>query len=208
MFLTFEGIDGCGKTTQWQLLAQYFERKNIDYLAIREPGATLIGEKLREIIHDPLTQINSYTEAYLYAACRAELVTAVIKPALLTGQLVICDRFLDSSLAYQGFARGLGVDKVRHINQVATEGVTPDLTFWIDTPIDKAQERLKKTALDRIEQEGVLFKESVRSGYIALAKANTRIITIDGSQSIEAIHQQILFHIKNKSQQPPSWQGG
>ena len=195
-FITFEGIDGCGKTTQCRLLSDFLTKIKKDHISIREPGATQLGEKLRPIIQDPQTKITSYTEVYLYAACRCELLQTIIKPALELNKIVICDRFLDSSLAYQGFSRGIGMDVVKNINQFAVDGVTPDITFFLDIPIDLAQTRLTK--LDRIELEGAGFQTLVQQGYKQLAKENSRIITIDGSQTPQKIHEQILSHIDNQ----------
>lgn len=195
IFITFEGIDGCGKTTQCHLLSDFFKKAGKPHISIREPGATKIGEQIRSIIQDPETIMDSHTEAYLYAACRSELVESTIKPALKLGKIVLCDRFLDSSLAYQGYARGMGVQIVNSINQIATKDATPDITFFIDTPVEIAQSRLDKNNLDRIEQEGSIFQEKVQQGYKEIAKENHRIIIIDGSQSTDQIHQQILLYV-------------
>lgn len=195
LFISFEGIDGSGKSTQCQLLSDHLNTLGVSHLSIREPGATTLGEKVRSLVHDPAMTMDMHTEAYLYASARCELVNSVIKPALANHQTVICDRFFHSSLAYQGYARGMGIETVLAINAVAVGETKPHVTFWIDTPLATAQQRVTTGELDRIEAEGSAFQEQVMLGYQALAKQYPTIIKINGDQDAQAIHQDILAHL-------------
>jgi len=199
MFITFEGIDLSGKSTQCQLLGQYLTDKGFDILLLREPGGTKISEKIRDILLDKDSiGMLPLTEFFLYSAARAQLVEEVIKPALDSGKIVICDRFDDSSTAYQGFARGLGMDNVRTINKIATGGLSPDLTIFIDITVDESLKRLKVAGklTDRMEAEGVKFFEAVRQGYLQLATADEeaarkRFKIINGADDISTIARRI-----------------
>ena len=195
IFITLEGADGAGKTTQVALLKQYFEDNKIDAMFLREPGATSIGEKIRQILIDKNNvEMADYTEAYLYAAARAQLVCEVIKPAILAGKIVVCDRFLDSSVAYQGFARGMGEDTILNINQFAVEGIAPDITFFIklEPEIGFSRKDSPKN-YDRLEEAGLQFHKKVYEGYIKLAEKHTdRIIVINGGLSKKKVHAKII----------------
>ncbi|MCM1272555.1 MAG: dTMP kinase [Clostridium sp.] len=194
-FISIEGPDGSGKTTQIQLLKEYLEKKGYEILITREPGGTKISEAIRDIILDrAFVEMDYMTEALLYAAARAQLVAEVIKPALSGGKFVICDRFVDSSAVYQGMARGLGVDTVYEINGFAIQNVMPDLTIHLDLPASVGIARKKNQAeLDRMELEALNFHEKVAEGYRQLAKRTPdRIYTIDATQPVENIHRQIL----------------
>jgi len=182
LFITFEGIDGCGKTTQVTALKNSLESKGTKVIVIREPGATLIGEKIRSILLDKANYgMSSETEVLLYEAARAQIVNEVIRPALRAGEVVICDRFYDSSVAYQGYARGLPLESIDFLNRFATGGLEPDLTFLLDLPAEAAWERMndREGVHDRLEIEGLGFMEKVRAGYLELAGKHARIIKLD-----------------------------
>lgn len=195
IFITFEGIDGCGKSTQCELLKKHLEDNGKDFIFVREPGGTVIGERIREILLDKKnTQMTPRTELLLFEAARAQITDEVIKPAIESGKIVICDRFFDSSSAYQGMARGMGMDFVASLNMAATGGLKPDITFFFDLTAEEALARRGKRgeASDRIELAGLKFQEDVRNGYLELAKnSEGRIVTIDAMQSPEEIFEQI-----------------
>ena len=201
MFISFEGIDFCGKSTQVELLRDYLlAQKKIVHL-IREPGGTEISEKIREILLDKKNNaMVMETELFLFSASMAQLVREVIRPYLQKGYYVISDRFHDSSTAYQGFGRGLSVDAIIKIHNLAIGETLPDITFFIDIPNEIAIERkLKKSHsdLDRIEVSDNTFYERVREGYLYLSKQEKRFRVIDGTQSIENINKQIIDEIKS-----------
>jgi dTMP kinase len=190
VFVTFEGLDGSGKSTQADLLAAYLEAEGRDVVVTREPGGTVLGEKVRELVLGG-TQISPWAEAALFAAARAELVSEVIGPALERGADVVCDRYLDSSLAYQGIARGLGVDRVLALNIDAIRGILPDLTFLLLIDPEKAARR-SGSATDRIEREGEEFLRAVDMAYRELGLVfGERIVTLDGSKSSEEIAKEV-----------------
>lgn len=166
MFISFEGCEGVGKSTQLRLIKEYLERTEQPALFVREPGSTDISEQIRRVILDPAnTDMCGMTEALLYAASRAQLVRQVLRPALERGELIICDRYVDSSVAYQGYARGLGADPVREINLNATEGLLPDVTVFIDLHPSHAWRNGHLE--DRLEQESAAFHDKVYHGYIS-----------------------------------------
>ncbi|PIK91656.1 thymidylate kinase [Synechococcus sp. 65AY6Li] len=181
MFITLEGGEGVGKTTQQALLAERLQREGYACVSTREPGGTALGEALRELLlhGDPLTPL---AELFLYAADRAEHVQKCILPALAAGQVVVCDRFTDSTLAYQGYGRGLDLQQVRQLNHLATGGLQPHLTLWLDLPPEVG---LARTGLaDRLEQERLEFHRRVHQGFQALAAAEPqRIVRIDAGGS-------------------------
>ena len=203
-FITFEGIEGSGKSTQMEMLKRYLEGKGENVLTVREPGGTLLGEKVRAVLlisgDEP---IGPMAELFLYEACRAQIVSNVIKPALESGATVICDRFTDSTLAYQGYARGLDIEAVRYMNKSATGGLVPDLTILIDLDPEAGLKRAlarikeKKGALeDRFEKESILFHEKVRDGYLLLAGEEPgRIKVVDGGREIPVIRGDICVII-------------
>ncbi|MCQ2547982.1 MAG: dTMP kinase [Clostridia bacterium] len=192
LFITIEGPDGAGKSTQIANIEKYFQDKGMEYIVTREPGGTKIGEMIREIILDKNNaEMDDLTEAMLYAASRAQHVAQIIKPALEEGKVVICDRFIDSSIAYQGYGRGLG-DAVLDINKYAVEGFMPDLTFVINIDPSFAKTRIKKGTEDRVELEADDFHKEVFRGYVELEKQfPERIKAIDGSKTKEDICKQI-----------------
>jgi dTMP kinase len=198
MFITFEGVDGSGKSTQVRLLAEQLRGEGRDVLATREPGGTALGEKVRELILGD-DELAPWAEAALFTAARAQLVDQVIRPALARGQDVLCDRYLDSSLAYQGLARGLGVERVLEINLAATGHLLPDRTFFIAVPLDQAVLR-RGNAPDRIEREGDDFVALVESAYRELAGIFAqRIVTVDGDRSPEEIAKGIREELRDLS---------
>jgi len=197
LFITFEGPDGSGKTTQIDRLKAFIINKGYDAVLTREPGGTTIGEKIREIILDKNnTEMEYMTEALLYAAARAQHVSQVIKPALEEGKMVICDRFMDSSIAYQGFGRGLG-DSVRVINEYAVNGCFPDITFLLKLDPEIGKIRIKVEDRDRLELEKLEYHKVVFRAYEELEKLYPeRIIGIDANRSIDEISNEIQFHIE------------
>ncbi len=202
LFIAFEGADGCGKSTQLRFLADYLESLRISVVRTREPGGCPISEKIRDIVLDKdNTQMSSVTEAMLYAAARAQHVSQVIKPAIDNGEIVLCDRFLYSSLAYQGYGRQLGVEKVRKINEIAVQGYMPDVTVFLKMPPERAFERMNELKEhDRIEREDMSFHRRVYDGFTELSKSED-IMSIDGSgtkfETHEIIKNRLLPIIKN-----------
>jgi len=197
LFITFEGPDGSGKTTQIKLLREYLISRGITPVMSREPGGTPISEKIREIILDKENiEMDAVTEALLYAASRAQHVAQVIKPALDGGKVVICDRFVDSSIAYQGYGRKLG-SNVEVINNVAVRGIIPNITFLINVAPEVGKSRISETSQDRIEAEGLSFHDKVYRGYMKMAVAEPqRIKVIDGTKSIEEMSREIIRYVE------------
>lgn len=188
MFITFEGIDCCGKSTQVRLLAERLEQSGRDVLQLREPGNTRLSEHIREILlNKEFMEMNERTELLLFAASRAQLVGQVILPALEQDKVVICDRFYDSTVAYQGYGRQLPLEDITHINRIATQDLVPDMTFFIDISPELAFERCKDRLAsdrDRMEESGVRFYERVINGYMTLAQQERgRFYVIDGSRT-------------------------
>ncbi len=212
-FVSFEGGDGSGKSTQLELLAGYLSRQGISCLSTREPGGTNLGKMLRKVLLELRDEpISPETELFLYLADRAQHVREVIEPAMANGKLVLCDRFTDSTMAYQGYGRGADLDVLSRMNAIASRGVVPDLTFLLDCPVEvglsRTQTRLsshasraaaKVKAEDRFEREGALFHEQVRRGFLELAQADlARIVVIDAARSIASIQQEIVMIVEQK----------
>lgn len=203
-FITFEGSEGCGKTTQIEALAKALEAQGKTVLITREPGGTLIGEKIRDLLQDPSHKdnISDMTELLLFSASRAELINCRIQPALARGEIVICDRFYDSTFVYQGLGRAIDINIVEQLNQITVGKLKPDLTILLDLDAKIGIERAKSRqsgALDRIENESLAFFEAVRNGYLVLAKKEPeRFKTIDGLLSVDAIKKIIWDTIKDK----------
>jgi dTMP kinase len=192
LFVTFEGIDRSGKTTQAGLLV---DALGDEALGVREPGGTPAGEKVRELLKDPSVTLSPEAEALLFAAARSELVAEVILPGLEKGKVVVSDRFLDSSLAYQGGARGLGIDEVERVNHFAVRGLKPDLTFLLELSPEAAAERAGEN--DRFEEEGAGLQEAVGASYETLIRADPdRWRRIDATRSPEQVHEQVLASVK------------
>lgn len=186
MFITFEGIDGSGKTTQAELLAEHLRGEGREVVLTREPGGTELGERIRELLLGG-GPVSPWAEAALFAAARAQLVAEVIRPALDRGADVVCDRYLDSSLAYQGIARDLGIDHVLELNLPAISGLLPDRTFLILIDPEEAARRSGADP-DRIEREGADFRARVDSAYRELAGAfPRRVIAVDGSRPAQEV---------------------
>ncbi len=198
LFISIEGTDGAGKSTQIDLLKKYITEKGRDVIVTREPGGTPISEKIREIILDNNNSEMSYiTEALLYAASRAQHVNEKIKPALMEGKIIICDRFVDSSIAYQCAARGISREIIEDINKYAIDGIMPDITLYFDiTPEEGIKRKKNMHTLDRIEQEKQDFHNKVYEGYQMLLKLYPeRIKRIDASKDIYDVHNQVLKYI-------------
>jgi dTMP kinase len=200
MFISFEGIDFSGKSTQIELLKDYLVDHNKKVEILREPGGNEISEKVRKILLDNKNEkMFAEAELLLFSASRAQLVREKIRPYLQKGIYVISDRFHDSSTAYQGYGRGIPIDVVMKIHDLAIGDTTPDLTFFIDIPVGIANERKKKKSkvkLDRIELADIEFYNRVRSGYLEIARREERFKVIDGTQTIETIQNQIISELE------------
>lgn len=200
MFITVEGIDGCGKSTQADLIARALEHAGHRVLRLREPGGAKISEQIRGILLDPANnEMGDVCELLLYEAARAQLVHQIIEPALAAGQTVVCDRFYDSTTAYQAFADGLDRNMVAQANMLAVNGVHPNLTFVFDLPVQEAyRRRLGRSAEDRLELKGLEFQEKVARGFRALAAEEpARVKLIDAARSVEEVFasvEQELLH--------------
>ncbi len=192
LFITFEGIDGCGKTTQFRMLGAWLRDRGMEVVETVEPGGTAIGQQIRKILLDPANaEIQPRTELLLYFASRAQNVEQVIRPGLDAGRIVLCDRFTDSTLVYQGAGRGLDVSVVLELDLIACRGLKPDLTFLIDIDLDTSLMRAKRrnervgASESRIDEESAAFHERVRQGYLALAETEPeRFVVIDGRGGI------------------------
>ena len=192
LFITFEGADGCGKTTQIELLNKYLQAKGFKTLVTREPGAKGLGERLREILLNYDGEVSPNCESFLFLADRAQHVDCVIKPALKDGVIVLCDRHTDSTVAYQGYGRQLDIEQIKKLNEVAVNGLKPDLTIVFDIDIQTSMQRVGNTK-DRMESAGIDFFNRVRNGYLAIAKEEpNRVKVINSADAIENIHKQVI----------------
>ena len=203
IFITFEGIDGCGKTTQMRLLAERLHREGISCVLTREPGGTPIGDAIRALLLSPTSQMTPQTEVYLYAASRAEHVQTVILPALMRGDIVLCDRFYDASIAYQGYGigklGGISPAFVEAVNTPALAKVKPDLTFLFDLPVEVANMRMKERPgqEDRIEQRGEAFFARVQEGLQTIfAQEPNRVRKLDATKEIEEVADEVYRYAK------------
>ncbi len=203
-FITFEGPEGSGKSTILKAVEKELKSRDIDILSTREPGGIEISERIRDVILDVHhTGMDAKTEALLYAASRRQHIVEKIRPALEQGKMVLCDRFIDSSLAYQGFGRNLGMDEIFKINAFAIESTMPDLTIFIDTPPQVGLDRVfdNHRAIDRLDLESLDFHERVYAGYkYLLQQWPQRIVRVDGNQSLEAVIKDVLELINNSTQ--------
>ncbi len=206
MFITLEGPDGSGKTTQVRLLAEWLQEQGYPVVLVREPGGTAIGERIRDVLHDPAhTGMTPWAEVFLYCAARAQLVAEVVRPALAAGQTVLCDRYADSTLAYQGYGRGLDLEALRLVLHLATGGLTPDLTFYLDISPEEglARRRAGGGEWNRLDQETVEFHRRVRAGYLELAgQEPRRWIVVDAARPVEAVQADLRALLRAR------WMGG
>jgi len=206
LFITFEGIEGCGKTTQIGLLTSYLQGIQRPFLLTREPGGTEVGERIRQILlSSENAGIEPMAELFLYAAARVQHYRQVISPALHERNIVLCDRFADATLAYQGYGRGVDLAWIEKIHARTVENIKPDLTFLLDVPVEeglrRAFKRMEKHTdkEDRFEREALDFHQRVRDGYLTLARREPqRILTLDGMKDEETIHQGIVSHLSSK----------
>ncbi len=201
MFITFEGIDLSGKSTQIKLLKKYLEQKKKKVISVREPGGTVISEKIRDILLDKEHLKMEYlTEFLLFSASRQQLTKEVIIPHLKKKYFVLSDRYYDSSSAYQGYGGMLDLNIIKKINTIATGGLVPDLTFLINISIEECvrRKKLMKKTEDRIEQKKISYYKKVSEGYLKIADNNKRrFVVIDGNRSVEEIHNEIVSHVVN-----------
>ena len=197
--ITFEGIDGSGKSTQADLLHKRLISSGLTAHLLREPGGTAIGENIRSILLDTsFSDMSPFTELFLYLAARSQITSSIIVPALNRGEYVVMDRYIDSTAAYQGYARGLGIDEMIRLNMIATGGIVPDITFVIDCDPDNAIRRFTSKP-DRLESEGITFMRKVREGFLKLHEYDKqRIIICDGNREIDEIEKDIVIHLKKK----------
>ena len=196
LFITFEGIDGCGKTTQIELLKESLEKKGYTVLLTREPGAKGLGEKLRAILLNYDGEVSSNCESFLFLADRAQHIDTIIKPAIDKGVIVLCDRHTDSTVAYQGYGRQLDLEQIYQLNKIATNGIIPDITFILDIDIDTSLQRIGK-GRDRMENSGREFFERVRKGYIEISeKEPQRVKLLQGNSPIKDIQNKISDYVQ------------
>lgn len=194
-FISFEGIDGCGKSTQLSLLLDFLEQKKIPWTKVREPGGCILGEGIRSLLLNPdQPPMSTASELLLFFAARAQLVEEVIRPALMSGKWVIADRFIDATYAYQGYGRSVHLETIDQLRNLACGDTLPDLTIYMDISLETMENRLRASGekKDRMEQQGIKFFTAVRKGYQILAQNNPRIKQISGEESRESIHQTIL----------------
>ena len=192
LFITFEGADGCGKTTQMKLLAEYLRNKNLDVVLTREPGAKGLGEKVREILLNYDGEVSDRCESFLFLADRAQNIDIIVNPAVEQGKIVLCDRHIDSTVAYQGYGRGLDIERINMLNNLATNGKKPDLTFVFDVDIETSMHRVGGNK-DRMESSGDDFFNRVRNGYLKIAQNEPdRVKIIDATQNIEKVFENTL----------------
>lgn len=192
LFITFEGADGCGKTTQIKLLNEYLTNKGYETLLTREPGAKGLGEKIREILLNYDGEVSSNCESFLFLADRAQHVDCIIRPSLKKGSIVLCDRHTDSTVAYQGYGRGLDIDKINLLNEYATTGLKPDLTIVFDIDAETSLKRVGQNK-DRMESAGLEFFKRVRNGFLEIAEKNPqRVKVINALDTIDNIHKQVV----------------
>jgi dTMP kinase len=209
MLITFEGIDGAGKSTQIKELVHYLTAQGTEVVTLREPGGTVVAEKIRQILLESSHEISSIGELLLFSASRAELVQEIIMPALASGKTVILDRFYDSTTAYQGYGRGIDMEILRSIIAVSTCGISPDITFYLDLEPEEALKRkFSKTSiplefdgdeLDRMERSGLVFYRKVRQGYLDIMQLNPeRFVCLNALNPVAVIHNQITAFLKER----------
>jgi len=197
LLISFEGIDGSGKSTQCKMLYHELLDRGYGVHLYREPGGTLISEKIRDILLDrENVEMSPITEMLLYFSSRNQLITEKVLPALERGEIVLLDRFVDSTIAYQGYGRDLSLESIRKVADVAIGNLSPDLTILVDTPLDTAENRMDQRELDRLEAENVEFKQRTRNGYLQLVKDEPhRFLLLDGRESIENLKQVVMQRV-------------
>ena len=196
LFITFEGADGCGKSTQMKLLKEYLLEKGYEIVETREPGGKGLGERIREILLNYDGEVSDRCESFLFLADRAQNIDVIVKPAIEQGKIVLCDRHTDSSVAYQGYGRGLDIDEINRLNTLSTGGLKPDLTYVFDVDIETSMQRVGSEK-DRMESAGTEFFNKVRQGYLELAKQEPeRIRVIDSKNSVEKVFEDVLKEIQ------------
>ena len=197
LFITFEGADGCGKTTQMNLLKDYLVQNGYEVVLTREPGAKGLGEQLREILLNYDGEVADRCESFLFLADRAQNIETIVIPSIKQGKIVLCDRHIDSTVAYQGYGRGLDLDEINYLNNIATGGIKPDLTYVFDVDVETSAKRVGDEK-DRMESAGKEFFNRVRNGYLELAKKEPqRVKVIDSTRSIEEVFQNVLKEFIN-----------
>lgn len=199
-FVSLEGPEGSGKTTQAKLLCDYFTNQGKEVVKTREPGGVILSEQIRDILLNTKNYIFPRTELLLYASGRAQHTEELIIPSLKQGKYVVCERYSHASYAYQGYARGLGLELVKNVDLFATEGLRPDITIIIDIEIEKGLQRVKQSNrnLDRLESEDLAFHKKVRQGYLDIASKEPDVFVVDGEMEIDTTHNNILDIIKER----------
>ena len=202
MFITFEGLDGCGKTTQATLLVERLKNVGREVVFLREPGGTIVSEKIRDILLDQKhLELRQKAELLLFSSARAQLVDEVICPALRAGKFVVCDRFSDSTTAYQGYGRGLDLDEIKSVNMIASSGTMPELTVLVDVELEEIVRRRRAAGVvsDRMESSGAEFYRRVRQGYRAIAAEEpNRIVIVNGMRRVEVIHHEVWSIVQQR----------
>tara|TARA_B100002051_G_scaffold56920_1_gene52561 strand:- start:902 stop:1528 length:627 start_codon:yes stop_codon:yes gene_type:complete len=197
--ITFEGIDGSGKSTQIKLISEKLNELGIENIIIREPGGTKVSEKIRDILLDNKNLINKFTETLLFLSSRSQLVNEVIIPAINKGVYVLCDRYIDSTVAYQGYGRGIDISKINSLNDMAVNKIYPDLTFIFDIEVKTSLKRLESKHKDRMEQVDEKFILKVREGYLDLAKNHDRCVVVDcNHKNINEINEILVNNFNSK----------
>jgi dTMP kinase len=199
-FITFEGPDGSGKTTQARLFAEHLQTRGYPVAFTREPGGTAISEQIREVILSKRNlAMQSETEALLFSAARAQIVAELIRPALAAGKIVVCDRYADSTLAYQGYGLGLDLDALRAITRFATGGLVPDLTMYVDVPVEVGLARRHRGETNRLDHKALEYHARVRAGYLEMiAREPARWVVIDGAREIAIVQADIRGYIERR----------
>jgi dTMP kinase len=199
VLISFEGIDGCGKSTQIRLLTEWLDSKNLSYHLFREPGGTEISEKIRSLLLHETEEMHPVTELLLFSAARSQLIHERVQPLLESGEIVLLDRFYDSTTAYQGFGRkSAEIDEIEHLHSLATHGISPDLTFYLRLAPEIAMKRTGEQK-DRMEKAGLSFFRKVSEGYDQIASREERFVTLDSSQPKDLIHRMIVDAVKSHS---------
>ncbi len=198
MLISFEGIDGCGKSTQISLLKNYLDQKNFKNHLFREPGGTEISEKIRSLLLHESDEMDSITELLLFSAARSQLISEKVIPLLKMKDIVILDRFYDSTTAYQGYGRkSSSLEHIHLLNSIASHQIKPDLTFYLRIDPEVAGKRTQNTEKDRMEKAGMSFFKNVAKGFDELSKSNKRFVTLDAAREVEIIHKEIIEAVEN-----------